>query len=223
MGVEEDSGGEGEDPILHEITVRRKKWLEEQEKKGKEEEEVKGPFKKRRARRRERKRGGEKEEVDEGDSDSSDEEGVDGGEMMGGVDLLGSLLGGEGSGGGWGGLGGKVLEKWKKQRRVVGFVGGLDLCDGRWDDQVKSFFFPSFPPFSLPFFHHHRHQHQQNHSLFRTLQHEHKKDFHNPWAVSSECGPREPWHDIHSKVRIFIFMYIYKKMHVHTQVHIIHL
>ena len=127
-GVEEDSGGEGEDPILHEIMVRRKKWLEEQKGKG-EAEEVKGPFKKRRARRRERKM--EKAAEDEGESDSdSDEEGVDGGELMGGVDLLGSMMEG-----GWGDLG-KVVEKWKKQRRVVAFVGGLDLCDGRWDDQV---------------------------------------------------------------------------------------
>ena len=59
-------------------------------------------------------------------------------------------------------------------RRIIAFVGGLDLCDGRWDTP--------------------------RHSLFRTLKHEHALDFHNPWAVSQACGPREPWHDIHSKL-----------------------
>lgn len=59
-------------------------------------------------------------------------------------------------------------------RRIIAFVGGLDLCDGRWDTP--------------------------RHSLFRTLKHEHFFDFHNPWAVSQACGPREPWHDIHCKL-----------------------
>ena len=60
------------------------------------------------------------------------------------------------------------------RRRVIAFVGGLDICDGRWDTA--------------------------KHSLFRTLKYEHANDFHNPWPVSHACGPREPWHDIHSKV-----------------------
>mmetsp|Transcript_40049 Transcript_40049/g.63321 ORF Transcript_40049/g.63321 Transcript_40049/m.63321 type:complete len:831 (-) Transcript_40049:151-2643(-) len=172
QGVEPDSGGEDDDPILHEIRIRRKEWMEKGGGKAKvEEEEIRGPFKKRRARRRERRAaeagGGKGKEED--DDEDSDGEGVAADELMGlvGVDLLESMLGGAG----WGN---KFLGKMKGPRRIVAFMGGLDLCDGRWDDQ--------------------------NHSLFRTLQHEHKEDFHNPWAVSSECGPREPWHDIHSKV-----------------------
>jgi phospholipase D1/2 len=60
-------------------------------------------------------------------------------------------------------------------RRIGAFVGGLDLCDGRWDTP--------------------------KHTLFTTLAYEHKLDFHNPWlTVSQQVGPREPWHDIHSKL-----------------------
>ncbi|KAM0006511.1 Phospholipase D alpha 1 [Helianthus debilis subsp. tardiflorus] len=63
------------------------------------------------------------------------------------------------------------------RRRVVSFVGGLDLCDGRYDS---------------PF-----------HSLFRTLDTAHNDDFHQPnyaEACITKGGPREPWHDIHSKL-----------------------
>jgi phospholipase D1/2 len=61
-------------------------------------------------------------------------------------------------------------------RRLVSFVGGLDLCDGRYDNQF--------------------------HSLFRTLDTAHSRDFHQVFTGASvECGgPREPWHDIHSKL-----------------------
>nr|XP_043623128.1 phospholipase D alpha 1-like [Erigeron canadensis] len=64
-----------------------------------------------------------------------------------------------------------------ERRRVVSFVGGLDLCDGRYDS---------------PF-----------HSLFRTLDTAHHDDFHQPnyaEAAITKGGPREPWHDIHSKL-----------------------
>lgn len=64
-----------------------------------------------------------------------------------------------------------------QRRRVVSFVGGLDLCDGRYDS---------------PF-----------HSLFRTLDTAHSDDFHQPnYADGSitKGGPREPWHDIHSRL-----------------------
>ncbi|GKD14734.1 phospholipase D alpha 1 [Tanacetum coccineum] len=64
-----------------------------------------------------------------------------------------------------------------ERRRVVSFVGGLDLCDGRYDS---------------PF-----------HSLFRTLDNAHNDDFHQPnyaEATITKGGPREPWHDIHSKL-----------------------
>lgn len=61
-------------------------------------------------------------------------------------------------------------------RRLVAFVGGLDLTGGRYDT-------PEFP-------------------LFTTLLNEHYGDFRNSYAksVPPEQGPREPWHDIHSKV-----------------------
>eukprot|EP00252_Welwitschia_mirabilis_P027753 TRINITY_DN961_c0_g1_i1.p1 TRINITY_DN961_c0_g1~~TRINITY_DN961_c0_g1_i1.p1 ORF type:complete len:812 (+),score=132.73 TRINITY_DN961_c0_g1_i1:264-2699(+) len=63
------------------------------------------------------------------------------------------------------------------QRRIVSFVGGIDLCDGRYDTQF--------------------------HSLFRTLDSAHHSDFHQPnfpGASIEKGGPREPWHDIHSKL-----------------------
>lgn len=64
-----------------------------------------------------------------------------------------------------------------QNRRVVSFVGGIDLCDGRYDS---------------PF-----------HSLFRTLDTAHHDDFHQPnytGASITKGGPREPWHDIHSRL-----------------------
>eukprot|EP00249_Psilotum_nudum_P022879 c28674_g1_i1 orf=191-2614(+) len=62
-------------------------------------------------------------------------------------------------------------------RKLVSFVGGLDLCNGRYDDQ--------------------------RHSLFRTSQQEHALDFYQGCfaaAKPSQGGPREPWHDIHARV-----------------------
>ncbi|XVF74730.1 hypothetical protein PTKIN_Ptkin13bG0135300 [Pterospermum kingtungense] len=64
-----------------------------------------------------------------------------------------------------------------QKRRIVSFVGGIDLCDGRYD---------------TPF-----------HSLFRTLDTAHHDDFHQPnftEASITKGGPREPWHDIHSRL-----------------------
>nr|KJB70612.1 hypothetical protein B456_011G083000 [Gossypium raimondii]KJB70613.1 hypothetical protein B456_011G083000 [Gossypium raimondii]KJB70615.1 hypothetical protein B456_011G083000 [Gossypium raimondii] len=64
-----------------------------------------------------------------------------------------------------------------EKRRIVSFVGGIDLCDGRYD---------------TPF-----------HSLFRTLDTAHHDDFHQPNftdASITKGGPREPWHDIHSRL-----------------------
>ncbi|KAK1425964.1 hypothetical protein QVD17_14631 [Tagetes erecta] len=63
------------------------------------------------------------------------------------------------------------------RRRIVGFVGGIDLCDGRYDTR--------------------------DHSLFRTLKDVHHDDFHQPnfsGAAISKGGPREPWHDIHCRL-----------------------
>ncbi|XP_071513505.1 uncharacterized protein [Panulirus ornatus] len=62
------------------------------------------------------------------------------------------------------------------QRKVVAFVGGLDLTGGRYDSPC--------------------------HPLFSTLVREHKNDFRNRVfpTLTSANGPREPWHDIHSRV-----------------------
>lgn len=64
-----------------------------------------------------------------------------------------------------------------RRRRMVSFIGGIDLCDGRYDDQT--------------------------HSLFRTLDTVHRDDFHQANCEGADIrkgGPREPWHDIHCKV-----------------------
>ena len=60
------------------------------------------------------------------------------------------------------------------RRRIIAFVGGLDMTYGRWDT-------PSHP-------------------LFKTLDAEHQTDFLHGWALKQCFGPREPWHDIHSKL-----------------------
>lgn len=61
--------------------------------------------------------------------------------------------------------------------RIASFIGGIDLCDGRYDTQ--------------------------QHSLFRTLGTVHRSDFHQPNFPGSSIqkgGPREPWHDIHCRL-----------------------
>lgn len=58
-------------------------------------------------------------------------------------------------------------------RKVTAFVGGLDLCDGRYDTP--------------------------EHRLFRDLDTVFKDDYHNP-TFSATNGPRQPWHDLHSKI-----------------------
>eukprot|EP00899_Mesostigma_viride_P015391 jgi/Mesvir1/23853/Mv10655-RA.3 len=64
------------------------------------------------------------------------------------------------------------------KKRVVAFIGGLDLTNGRYDTG--------------------------HHSLFRTRFTEHDKDFCQNCVlavpVTKEFGPREPWHDIHVKL-----------------------
>ncbi|GBG62241.1 hypothetical protein CBR_g29848 [Chara braunii] len=63
-------------------------------------------------------------------------------------------------------------------RRLVAFVGGLDVTDGRFDT-------PS-------------------HYIFSTLRTWHKDDFYQPSVAGSASldkgGPRQPWHDIHAKL-----------------------
>lgn len=63
-------------------------------------------------------------------------------------------------------------------REIMSFIGGLDLCDGRYDTEV--------------------------HSLFRTLNSEsHCYDFYQTsisGASLHKGGPREPWHDTHARI-----------------------
>ncbi|KAE8694616.1 Phospholipase D gamma 3 [Hibiscus syriacus] len=61
------------------------------------------------------------------------------------------------------------------KRKITAFVGGLDLCKGRYDTP--------------------------NHPLFRTLQTVHKDDYHNACLTEPKAGcPREPWHDLHCRI-----------------------
>lgn len=64
-----------------------------------------------------------------------------------------------------------------EKRRIVSFIGGIDLCDGRYDTP--------------------------KHPLFTTLTTIHHDDFHQPnfaGASIKKGGPREPWHDIHCQL-----------------------
>ncbi|KAK9164602.1 hypothetical protein Syun_005504 [Stephania yunnanensis] len=60
------------------------------------------------------------------------------------------------------------------KRKIIAFVGGLDLCDGRYDTP--------------------------EHRLFRDLDTVFQDDFHNPTFPPGTKGPRQPWHDWHSKI-----------------------
>ncbi|GBG62236.1 hypothetical protein CBR_g29843 [Chara braunii] len=70
------------------------------------------------------------------------------------------------------------VEGHRGNRRLVAFVGGLDVTDGRFDT-------PGHYPFS-------------------TLRTWHKDDFYQGSVAGSPSldkgGPRQPWHDIHAKV-----------------------
>ncbi|KAH9751187.1 phospholipase D [Citrus sinensis] len=59
-------------------------------------------------------------------------------------------------------------------QKISAFIGGLDLCDGRYDTP--------------------------EHRLFGDLNTVFANDFHNPSLPSHAKGPREPWHDMHCKV-----------------------
>ncbi|XP_020535466.1 phospholipase D delta [Jatropha curcas] len=59
-------------------------------------------------------------------------------------------------------------------RKITAFIGGLDLCDGRYDTP--------------------------EHRLFRDLDTVFQDDFHNPTFSAGSKGPRQPWHDWHCKI-----------------------
>ncbi|URE28022.1 hypothetical protein MUK42_02805 [Musa troglodytarum] len=59
-------------------------------------------------------------------------------------------------------------------RKITAFLGGLDLCDGRYDTP--------------------------QHRLFQDLESVYDNDFHNPMLSKQSKGPREPWHDLHCKI-----------------------
>ncbi|RWR72420.1 phospholipase D alpha 1-like protein [Cinnamomum micranthum f. kanehirae] len=73
----------------------------------------------------------------------------------------------------------EAMSSQKHKRRIVSFVGGIDLTQGRYDTQ--------------------------SHSLFGTLNPNdpHHNDFYQPSFSSSSIqkgGPRQPWHDIHCRL-----------------------
>jgi len=59
-------------------------------------------------------------------------------------------------------------------RKITSFIGGLDLCDGRYDTP--------------------------EHRLFRDLDTIYQDDYHNPTISAGSKGPRQPWHDLHCKI-----------------------
>ncbi|KAL9690245.1 hypothetical protein QQ045_010642 [Rhodiola kirilowii] len=59
-------------------------------------------------------------------------------------------------------------------RKITSFIGGLDLCDGRYDTP--------------------------KHRLFQDLDTVYQGDFHNPTYAAGLKAPREPWHDLHSRL-----------------------
>ncbi|CAM8997425.1 unnamed protein product [Rhodiola kirilowii] len=59
-------------------------------------------------------------------------------------------------------------------RKITAFIGGLDLCDGRYDTP--------------------------EHRLFGDLGTVFQDDYHNPTFSSRANAPRQPWHDMHCKI-----------------------
>ncbi|KAL9276383.1 hypothetical protein ACSQ67_026066 [Phaseolus vulgaris] len=59
-------------------------------------------------------------------------------------------------------------------RKITAFIGGLDLCDGRYDTP--------------------------EHRIFRDVDTVYQDDFHNPTFCTGTKGPRQPWHDLHCKI-----------------------
>ncbi|XAR58025.1 Phospholipase D [Bertholletia excelsa] len=59
-------------------------------------------------------------------------------------------------------------------RKITAFLGGLDLCDGRYDTP--------------------------EHRLFRDLDTVFRDDYHNPTFPAGTKAPRQPWHDLHCRI-----------------------
>ncbi|KZV20639.1 phospholipase D delta-like [Dorcoceras hygrometricum] len=59
-------------------------------------------------------------------------------------------------------------------RKITAFLGGLDLCDGRYDSP--------------------------EHRLFHDLDTVFKDDFHQPTFAAGIKAPRQPWHDLHCRI-----------------------
>ncbi|KAL1542861.1 phospholipase D [Salvia divinorum] len=59
-------------------------------------------------------------------------------------------------------------------RKITTFIGGLDLCDGRYDTP--------------------------EHRLYRDLKTVFRGDYHNPTFGTGTKAPRQPWHDLHCKI-----------------------
>ncbi|XP_044499628.1 phospholipase D delta-like [Mangifera indica] len=59
-------------------------------------------------------------------------------------------------------------------RKITSFIGGIDLCDGRYDTP--------------------------DHRLFHDLETVFKDDFHNPTYPAGTKAPRQPWHDLHCRI-----------------------
>uniref|UniRef100_A0A5B7C2A1 Phospholipase D n=1 Tax=Davidia involucrata TaxID=16924 RepID=A0A5B7C2A1_DAVIN len=65
-------------------------------------------------------------------------------------------------------------QSYGNNRKITAFIGGLDLCDGRYDTP--------------------------EHRLFRDLNTVFQDDYHNPTLPAGTEGPRQPWHDLHCKI-----------------------
>ncbi|XP_051140725.1 phospholipase D delta-like [Andrographis paniculata] len=59
-------------------------------------------------------------------------------------------------------------------RKITAFIGGIDLCDGRYDTP--------------------------EHRLFRDLETTFKDDIHQPTFPEGTKAPRQPWHDLHCRI-----------------------
>ncbi|KAM4128992.1 hypothetical protein ACJW30_02G211100 [Castanea mollissima] len=65
-------------------------------------------------------------------------------------------------------------EAYGNTRKITAFLGGIDLCDGRYDTP--------------------------EHRLFRDLDTVYQNDYHNPTFRAGTKAPRQPWHDLHCRV-----------------------